>query len=314
MSKIAVQISPEAKAAYFSDYLHVARSEARQVLGDIEIEYTRKGALEFFILEDERLRLERILRLSFVQGVYAVEGDLLRPVDLAADFRLHEDFVFGSKYKGKTNERLTQMLINIGLSAIAKETAEGVRLLDPMCGRATTLLWAMRYGMTARGIEHDAKALADIQRNLKKWSKLHRQKHKMYEGFIGETRKKSIGKFIDFTAEESSMRMVVGNACDADQLFKKEKFDLVVSDLPYGVQHFTAEGARNPLNLIAQCVGPWRRCLKLDGAIVLAYNRNIPKREALTKVFEQEGVMALPFSAEHRMSESIVRDVIVLKP
>jgi len=189
----------------------------------------------------------------------------------------------------------------------------GINLLEPMCGRATTLLWAMRYGLKARGIEQDTKAIEDIHRNLKKWTKLHRQKHKLSEGFIGESKKKKLGDFLDFSAEDTTMRVVNADARNADQIFKKEKFDLIVSDLPYGVQHFTTDKTRNPINVIEECVNAWKSCLKKKGAIVLAFNNNNPKRAKLINLFEKAGFQALSFSAAHRMSESIIRDVVVFK-
>lgn len=313
MKRIAVQVSPEAKSAYFADYLNVARQEITKVLGEIPVTYFNAGPLEYFELEENGLNLDKLLRLSFVQGLYAIEGELLRPLAQRADYFLHEDFVFGSKFKGKTNERLTQMLINTGLAEIGADPGDNVKLLDPMCGRATTLLWTMRYGINSRGIEQDPNAIADIQRNLKKWSKLHRQKHKLQVGAIGDSKKKSSGKFLEFSAEECNMRVVTGDARNADQLLKKEKFDLLVCDLPYGVQHFTTKNTRNPLSVIEECAGPWKKCLKKTGAAVLAYNRNNPKRNALINVFQQEGFEAQPFTAEHRMSESIVRDVVILR-
>lgn len=313
MTKIAIQISPEAKAAYFSDYLYVAEQELNHVIGSIPFNAVKKGGLEFFELDNTGLDLDKILRLSFVQGIYAIEGNLLRPLELTADYHLHEDFVFGSKFKGKTNERLTQLLINVGLATIGKDATKDVKLLDPMCGRATTLLWAMRYGLQAKGIEQDTKAIEDIHRNLKKWTKLHRQKHKLSEGFIGGQKKKRTGQFLDFNTEQGSMRIVIEDARKAEQVFKKEKFDLLISDLPYGIQHFTTEKTRNPLTIIEQCIKPWKTCLKKTGAIVLAFNSNNPKRIDLINAFEQCGFKAHTFSARHRMSESIIRDILVLQ-
>lgn len=313
MNKVAVQISPQARSAYFADYLQVAEGELNHVMGELPVVYRKVGPLEFFELETDDENLNRLLRLSFVQGCYGLEGELLRPLDISADFRLHEDFVFGSKFKGKTNERLTQMLINVGLAAIGRNSAEGLALLDPMCGRATTLLWAMRYGFKARGIEQDAKAIEDVRRNLKKWTKLHRQKHKLADGFVGGSKKKHLGRFLDFFAEDTAMRIVTGDARAADQIFTKEKFDLLVSDLPYGVQHSTTKKTRNPLAVIEQSVESWKSCLKKGGAIVLAFNNYLPKRAALMAVFEQAGFVTQAYSAAHRMSESIVRDVVIFK-
>ena len=125
--------------------------------------------------------------------------------------------------------------------------------------------------------------------------------------------KKGAGRFLDFSTDHCNMRIVVGDARHADSIFSKEKFDLLVSDLPYGVQHFTAAHSRNPLTVVGQCVESWRNCLKKGGAIVLAFNSYNPKRSALIEVFERGGLKAEQFSAEHRMSESIVRDIVIFK-
>ena len=311
MRKVALQISPEAKAAYFADYIQVVEQELNSVLSKQPLNYLKKGALEFFELELTDEEIEQALQLSFTQGIYHIEGELLRPLDITTTFPLHDDFIFGSKFKGKTNERLTQMLVNVGLASITTNPQQGISLLDPMCGRATTLLWAMQYGMKARGIERDPQALDDINRNLKKWTKIHRQKHKMADGFIGGAKKN--GKFLEFSAVDTSMRVAIGDAREADQIYKKEKFDLIVSDLPYGVQHTTNDNTRNPLTIIEASIPAWKNCLKKNGAIVLAFNSNNPKRHSLIDVFSRSGFIATDFAVPHRMSESIIRDVVVLK-
>ena len=67
----------------------------------------------------------------------------------------------------------------------------------------------MRYGMDGYGIEVDTKAIEDIRRNLKKWTKLHRQKHKMKEGFVGKSNRQGKGKFLSFVAEDQIMKVVI---------------------------------------------------------------------------------------------------------
>lgn len=314
MECYALQISPEAKGAYFQDVIAVAQAELQLFFPGRDVEYRQIGSLEFLFLNCLAEDLPLLLRLSFVQGIFQVEGDCLRPLEERADFRLHEDFVFGSKYRGKTNERLTQLLLNTGLAAIGAERGEGLKLLDPMAGRGTTLLWAMSYGLKARGIEQEAKVLADVRSSLKKWCKLHRVKHKLLEGFIGKPNRKGQGKFVDFQAADSELRLAQGDARQAQQLFKKEKFDLIVSDLPYGVQHFTTDKTRNPLMVLEACVESWGQCLKKNGAVVLAFNAYLPKRKELVAVFEKRGFKAGDFSVPHRMSEAIVRDVVVFRP
>jgi SAM-dependent methyltransferase len=311
LATLALQVSPTAGSAYFKEYLEVAGAELQQVLGDVPLRFRRVGPLDFIELDADGLDREQLLRLSFAQGLYEVDGEQLRPLDLTPRYRLHEDFVFGSKYRGKTSEQLTQLLINVGLSALGGGSGKPRKLLDPMCGRGTTLLWAMRYGMVARGIEQDARALADLRASIRKWCKLHRQKHRLSEGSVGRASRDDTGRFLEFDAADTNLRIVIGDTGDTAELLGGERFDLLVSDLPYGVQHRTTRGSRNPLSVIEQSLPSWLRCLKDDGVIVLAFNSYQPRRDALVKVFEAAGLEAGAFSARHRMSESIVRDVAV---
>ncbi len=273
----------------------------------------RIGTLDFFFIDMEEKDLPQLTTLSFVQGCYRVHGEKLEPLDISSQYTLPDDFVFGSKYKGKTNERLSQLLLNVGLAALGQDANKKLKILDPMCGRGTTLWWAARYGINAKGIEQDAKAIEELRRHLKKWTKLHRIKHQLKEGSIGAAKKKNVGKFIDITLPESTLKVTIGDSRDAPELLKGETFDLLIADLPYGVQHFTTSKTRNPLAVVQEALPGWGQCLKKNGAIVLAFNSNLPKRKALLATFVDAGFKALDFSAPHRMSESILRDVVVLQ-
>ena len=313
MNNIALLISPEAKSAYFKDYLDVALQELKYLFGDIAVQQRSIGPMEFFELQCEDSDLPRLSRLSFVQGLFAIDGELLSPLPVVPEFTLHDDFVFGAKYRGKTNERLSQLLINVGLASINKTSGDGVKLLDPMCGRATTLLWAMRYGIKAKGIEQDNQVLGDLRQSLKKQCKLHRQKHKLNEGFIGKANKKDLGKFLEFNVIDDQMKLIIGDAREANDILKGERFDLIVSDLPYGIQHFTTDNTRNPLAVLQEAIPAWKQSLKPGGSIVLSFNSYIPKRDQLIAAFAEQGLIAESFQAPHRMSESIVRDIVVFK-
>lgn len=313
MQEIALLISPEAKSAYFKDYIEVAQQELKQVLGDLSPVHRRVGTLDFFHITCDEAALRYLPRLSFVQGLFDIEGEQLRPLELSADFALHDDFVFAPKYRGKTNERLTQMLINVGLSTIGAHSGEGLKLLDPMCGRATTLLWSLRYGFDARGIEQETKVLDELTRTLKSYCKQHRQKHRLSEGFIGKANKDNSGKFLEFSADGRTLKVITGDSRFAHKLLKGEKFDLLISDLPYGVQHFTTSGTRNPLPVLRACAAQWKQCLKPGGAVVLAFNRYLPRRQKLVDAFAEVELEVQEYCVPHRMSESIVRDVAVFK-
>ncbi|MEM9580490.1 MAG: hypothetical protein AAF891_07355 [Pseudomonadota bacterium] len=307
---LSLLISPEARGAYFADYLSVADAELRACFPGVDVTHRAIGDLDFLDLAEGDPNA--LCRLSFVQGVFTRNGASLTPLAVSPDWALHRDFIFGSKFKGKTNERLTQMLLNVGLAVIGKPAGD-VTLLDPMCGRATTLLWAMAYGMRAFGIDEDKNALPDVMRNVRKWAKLTRAKHQIEQGFVAKKNKKGDGAFLDFRAGGTSMRLVQGDAVRAPEIFRKRHFDLIVSDLPYGVQH-TSGTSRNPLKTLKGCAMFWKTCLAEGGAVVLAFNRNNPKRKALEAVFADAGWQIADFQAPHRMSESIVRDILIAGP
>ncbi|EAR10997.1 TRM11 family SAM-dependent methyltransferase [Reinekea blandensis] len=311
MSEIALLISPETKSAYFQEAVSVAEQEFRWVMPGFDCRLEQRGPFNFLFTQADAEHYPLLLRLSFCQGLFVCEGDRFQPINLEPEFALHEDFVFGSKFKGKTNERLTQLLLNVGLAALPDHAKAHAKVLDPLAGRATSLLWAMRYGLNAWGIEPDGKAQDDVRQLVKKWCKVRRQSHRLRDGVLGNTGRKKDGQFIEFAVEPVKFRLAQGDARQADQLFPKEKFDLLISDVPYGVQHFAGDGTRNPLSLIEQALPAWKAVMKKHSQLVLAFNSYLPQRDALIQVLGDAGLTVADFSAPHRMSESIVRDVMI---
>lgn len=320
--KFALLISPVAKSAYFADYISVAKAELKYSLGVNKCSLERTGALEFLVTsvsEDSESFLSNAMQLSFVMGVFEKTPNGLTPIDSQPSYTLDENFVFGSKYRGKTNEHLTQLLLNLSLASIEEKDYSKIKVLDPMCGRATTLMWALRYGICSKGIERDAQALPEIRQHLKKRCKLHRQKHSLKEGFVNKANKSQSGKFIEFTAldkkqnTEYKTQIICGDAREAHQLLNAEKFQIITSDLPYGLQHTTGDGKRNPIETLNECALSWKQCLKPGGVITLSFNKYIPKRDAIIEAFSSVGLEPSSFEAPHRMSESIVRDIVIFR-
>jgi len=303
-------LSPQTKGAFFHDNLAVAKSEL-ELLAQQDIEPYSRGGMDFVDIECDAERIAQIRLASVVQGVFEKTSTGLEPITEECDFKLHEDFVFGSKFKGKTNELFTQFMLNVALSF--RGASDGpIKLLDPMCGRATTLLWALRYGMDAKGIEQDPKALADIKQSLKKWTKLHRVKHSLVEGSARKNKKSQEGRFLEFKTS-NTLKVYTGDTQQAASLLGGERFDIMVTDIPYGVQHFTTDKTRDPSAVLSPALVEWKALLKPEGVIVIGYNRNIPRRTKLEKIAVEAGFSVESFTAAHRMSESIVRDVVVLR-
>ena len=92
--------------------------------------------------------------------------------------------------------------------------------------------------------------------------------------------------------------------------FHKPEFDLLVADLPYGVQH-----ARRPLSLLEEALPGWMRVLRPGGGIGLAFNTRISKRPDLVALLQAAGLRVFddgPFQEfEHRVDQAIQRDLVV---
>ena len=131
--------------------------------------------------------------------------------------------------------------------------------------------------------------------------------------FIYKKTKSNVGKFLDVKSESGSFRMITGDSIQSSELLRKEKFDLIISDIPYGIQHLASKKSKNPYATIEDSFSEWKKCLSTQGSIVIGFNSNNPKRSKLLELAEAFELVEFPFKSEHRMSESIVRDVLILK-
>ncbi len=310
---ILIQITPLARQAYFDDYVSVAKQEFKILFPEAALSYRQYGKLDFFETELHDSDLDKLLFCSFVQGIYRLgDGESLRPIESEPDLRLPDTLVTGMKYQGKTNEMVTQLAINLAI-AHCRSAKVPKSLLDPMAGRGTTLLWGLRYGLNSQGIELNPEALVHLERHLKGQAKIHRFKHTHQKGVPGggKKQKEAEDRFIQFQIGEQHLRLFSGDSRNGGTLLAGQRFDLIVSDLPYGIQ-FGGGQKRNPIDLVADCAPAWVERMKGGGAMVLIFNRYQPKRTKLAGIFESLGCMVQPFSAPHRMGESIVRDLMVI--
>src|SRR5579863_2906176 len=92
---------------------------------------------------------------EYFEQVGEVEGPLLRPVEPQFRPFVPLEMVETRRYKGKTNEVFTRVLLNIALfaGAYSQKVTERLRILDPLAGGGTTLFLALSAGYDAFGIE-----------------------------------------------------------------------------------------------------------------------------------------------------------------
>jgi len=270
-----------------------------------------------------------VRHLSNLSSAYALfeagPGDALRPVTLHRLDRYDDDLLTIPRYTGKTNESFTKLLLNLALvcsrSASDRYLDDGgrVHVLDPLCGRGTTLHQAFMYGCDAAGVEVDAKAVDAYETFFVQWLQEKRIKHKVEQSRVRRDGKVT-GHRTDIAVGASKADLKAGAAasltivnddtrCTAEH-FKRSTFDVLVADLPYGVQHPQRV-------LVNEALPAWLKVLKPGAGLALAWNTRVLQRADLVAQLSEAGLEVFdrpPFDGfAHRVDRTIHRDVVVAR-
>ena len=276
-----------------------------------------------------------LANLSSAYALFGVEGGLLRPVELSPLDRFDDDLITIPKYPGKTNEQFTRLLLNVTLlsSAFARSMLDrSFAVLDPLCGRGTTLSQALMYGFDAAGIDLDRKDFDAYSAFIQTWLKRKRVKHHAEHGPLrlgGKVAGRRLRISLAAAKEDykagvtQHLDLINADTTRALEFFRPETFDLIVADAPYGVQHGSrtaANGlARSPLGLLAEAAPVWAGLLRRGGACGIAWNTLVARRDAATAILADAGLDPLgsgPYLAfRHRVDHAILRDILIaVKP
>ena len=154
-----------------------------------EIAETTIGGVGYVTFEAAALDARSIALLSNLSAGYALfeRADcLLRPVALDRLDCYDDDLITIQKYQGKTNEQFTKLLLNVTLAASAfagDMMTRKLAVLDPLCGRGTTLNQALMYGFDAAGVDRDQQDFAAYRAFIQTWLQRKRLKHHVsYDG------------------------------------------------------------------------------------------------------------------------------------
>jgi len=333
--RYALLVSPSGNRVYAQSASALAKAElgvvSEQLLGDAltQIREQSLGGVEYVTFEAEELSSLARSWLSNLAATFALfrfEGDLLAPLDLQRWDQLDSDLVTIQKYSGKTNEAFTKLLLNVTLAASAFKTERrALSVLDPLCGRGTTLNQALMYGFHATGVELDKKDFEAYALFVQRWVKDKRLKHDAVQGHVKGHPKLDLALGIDKTRYKAGellrLSYVSADTHAIAEVFQQRSFDLIVTDAPYGVQHGAhAAGAtpsRKPLELLESAMPVWRAALRPGGAIGIAWNNLVARREQLTKLLRENSLEVCDSPAyrgfEHRVDSSIQRDLIVAR-
>jgi SAM-dependent methyltransferase len=266
--------------------------------------------------------------VSTAMALFERDGEMLRPVELSRRDRFDDDLLTILKYPGKTNEVFTKLLLNVTVWS-GRDREAPLRILDPMCGRGTTLNQVLMNGWHAAGVDVDDRDFDTYAAFLTKWLKDKRLTHSVE---INPLRREGARLGRRFHAEVGATKeeWKAGRALNVDvantdtvhtrAVHQAASFDAVVTDAPYGVQHGSRSGgrlARSPLDLLREAVPVWAEVLRPGGAMGIAWNVRVAARDEALGILAGAGLEPLdagPYRAlEHRVDHAIQRDVLVAR-
>ena len=152
--RYALLVKSHANVRYTQSLQKLAIAELQCILAawgiPAEPSWTELAGTPFLTFETEELSP---LAWQAVSGHSALcfaavrEGILLRPVPLTSRRYLPDDLSEVLKYKGKTNADFTSMMLHCAWAASDFARDPGpLTVLDPLCGRGTTLFCALLLG------------------------------------------------------------------------------------------------------------------------------------------------------------------------
>ncbi|HEU0239196.1 MAG TPA: SAM-dependent methyltransferase [Micromonosporaceae bacterium] len=334
MARYAMLIAPSTNRVYADAAPRLAAAELAVFAATVlrakvaGAEPTRIGGVAYLAFDTDATLDERdIAYLSNLSSAYALfehlDGDLLRPVRLDPLAHFDDDLLTIQKYAGKTNEQFTKLLLNVALLASTyadRMLDRRLTVLDPLCGRGTTLDQALMYGYHAIGIDTDGKDFDAYAAFIRTWLKRKRIKHRAEITPVRKDRRTLARRLAVTIAGEQSLTMFHADAVEAREFLKGGVADVIVADLPYGVAHGsrTHHGlSRSPVQLLAAAIPVWTQLIQPGGTMSISLNTHVIGREAAAEILEQHGLRVMRGAGyddfAHWVDQSINRDVLVAR-
>ncbi len=338
MPRYALLLRASANRVFGRSALDLARAEL-EVLGERVVDVPLPSVVESiagvdYVVLDVAAPVdvggwEVLSNLSSLHAAYEVEADgRFRPLGCAPRRLLDEDLVTIQRYAGKTNEAFTHLLVNLALAssqgALPRLLAgERLRLLDPVCGRGTTLNRAALYGLDAHGIEVEERDVAAYDTFITTWLKDKRLKHEVERATLRRGRTRAAHRLTvrygpsKDASTHRTIDVVHDDSCNAREHHKARSIDLLAADLPYGVQHGAVAGegrARGPDGFLAAALPAWREVLRPGAGMALAWNRRTLPRPRIVELAREAGFEVAGADDDrflHRVDRTISRDVLL---
>lgn len=331
--KYTCLLRPHANGRYQEAAVPLALGETRLLAKkagrEIEPEIREEKGVQWIDFECETLDETGIGELARSAHGYLLaekhEGGVIKPLVSAESAYLGDDMPYILKYKGKTNETFTKFIINLALCASDFSGDDRLKLLDPMCGRGTTLFEALNRGWDAMGTDVQAPDVDEAGKFFKKYLEYHRLKHTVSKkSMTAKGKEAAVIQIYEFAKDAQAfkagdtrtLRTAVMDSSKISALGARKEFHLLATDLPYGVQHAPGGQRGKSLQQMVRDVLPaWKDALLPGGAMALSFNTNTLKLDFVREAMAEAGLRVMTGSGydglAHWVEQAITRDVAV---
>ena len=236
--------------------------------------------------------------------------------NLVADRRRLDD---GAQLFGAGTDRVFDIFLKHRIEFVLTDNA-----LPGQAENEPSLFCALQDGLNAVGLDRDERAIHEAAEYFARYLKYHQLKHTRRAR--SETLRRGSLPVTEFlfssdkehylAGDTRQLTLSTGDTEWSPALFRKKTADVIVADLPYGIQHAPQGSQRTETfqALLSRSLPAWRQALRADGALVISFNTyTLPTRtvqESLRRagwtVCDQPPLTGL----QHEVEQAVVRDVV----
>ena len=326
-TEYSLLLRPHSNSRYFSEQARLARNELSLMLSKLSRGHVIKTLNDYNMLEfevDEPFDRKSIDLLSTHSLFYILFEKLngsYMPIANSFSPYLGNDLSYILKYKGKTNEAFTLMLINMARFSTDFFAEERLNILDPMCARGTALFQAANLGFDVFGTDIVKQDISELDKYFKKYLEFHRYKHSFEKKSYPVGKKPVMVSEYTFANDAQvykagNVHMLKSAVCDCGDIryvFPKTKFHILTADLPYGIQH--SAGTERFDMLLKRVLPSWKSVMAKGGALALSFNTYTLKTETVKELLDKAGFTVMDGKDYdtnlHRVEQAINRDLVV---
>jgi len=291
---------------------YIISSEPVQLGGQAYLKLAVRDEAERAHIQDLGALAMTSALFDFYEQIGDQVGPFLKPIELGYVPAMPPDLMMTRRYRGKTNELFTLFMCNVARfsSAFADQPWNTLRVLDPLAGGGTTLFAALMLGADAVGVELNE---TDVESTVAFIKQYTREQHVPCQ--VREEKLKKVGKRWHCAFGAQQLILTKGDTARADELLIAIKRpNLIVTDLPYGIQHSPGDDLQT---LLKKALPTWAGMLLAGGVMTFAWESTRFPREDMIALVESSAPFKVLNTAPynqltHRVDRVIKqRDVIV---